>query len=90
MECVHIHVHGLVQGVFFRSNTQKTASALGLTGWVRNLKNGDVEILAQGPKEKLDALLKWCKQGPEHARVDELDINWEKVTDAYTAFRITH
>lgn len=62
--CLHAVVHGRVQGVFFRASTQKKARALGLTGWVRNLPDGTVEVLAVGPRPALEALLAWLHEGP--------------------------
>ena len=61
---VHIVVHGSVQGVFFRASTQSQASEHSLTGWVRNLPDGTVEIHAEGEKESLDRFIEWCRQGP--------------------------
>jgi acylphosphatase len=60
----HIVVHGVVQGVFFRYSTQREAEGLGLTGWVRNLPDGGVEIVCEGEK---DAVEKWSP-GPAQAR----------------------
>ena len=62
-------VSGLVQGVWYRAWTVRRARALGLDGWVRNLANGDVEILASGPDDRLDALAAACREGPRAARV---------------------
>ena len=73
---VNIFVSGLVQGVFFRSQTKRKAEELGVFGWVRNLADGRVEILAEGEKEKLEELINWAKKGPDSARVDDLKIDW--------------
>ena len=67
---LHAIVSGLVQGVFFRANTQKEARKLRLKGWVKNLISGDVEVLAVGPKENLEKLLEFLKIGPRWARVE--------------------
>jgi len=77
-----------VQGVFFRYETQSVAKRLGLVGWVRNRLDGSVEVLAEGEKEKLEELLKWCHQGPPLARVDSVQINWEEPTGEFKDFRI--
>lgn len=74
--CFHCHVSGQVQGVFFRASTREEAIRLGLAGWVRNLADGRVEVLACGEKEALTALLSWLEQGPEHANVTRLDYDW--------------
>ncbi|MDP6657668.1 MAG: acylphosphatase [Nitrospinaceae bacterium] len=73
---VHIVVHGSVQGVFFRASTQSQASEHSLTGWVRNLSDGTVEIHAEGDKESLDRFIEWCRQGPPTANVQRLDLDW--------------
>jgi acylphosphatase len=73
---VHIVVHGSVQGVFFRASTQSQASEHSLTGWVRNLPDGTVEIHAEGEKESLDRFIEWCRQGPPAANVQRLDLDW--------------
>jgi len=77
---IHIFVYGMVQGVFFRANTVSVARKLGLKGWVRNRRDGSVEIVAEGEKEKLIELLEWCKRGPEGAVVERVDHEWEKPT----------
>jgi acylphosphatase len=68
-QCRRFVVTGRVQGVFFRASTQDTARGLGLTGWVRNLPNGDVEVLACGAPNVLDQLQAWLWQGPPSATV---------------------
>ena len=70
---LHCQVEGRVQGVFFRRETQQQASSLGLTGWVRNLPDGRVEVLASGELEELEHLAEWLKAGPALARVTQLD-----------------
>lgn len=66
---LHLIVQGRVQGVYFRANTQKRAQALQLVGYVRNLPNGDVEVVVQGESEALQQLLNWCHHGPSLAKV---------------------
>ena len=72
---IHVIVKGRVQGVYYRSSTQDRAQALGISGWVRNLPNGDVEFEAQGGQEQLDSLLLWAQQGPARAQVEKLVCN---------------
>ncbi len=67
-----IIVRGKVQGVFYRNWTMVTARSLRLTGWVRNLSSGEVEILAIGPAEKVDDLERQCWEGPYAAKVEEV------------------
>lgn len=71
-DCVHFRVRGLVQGVYYRASTQETARRLGLTGWVRNCTDGDVELVACGTAEQIDALERWLWQGPPAARVESV------------------
>jgi acylphosphatase len=70
--CRRFLVHGLVQGVFFRNSTQKKATELCLTGWVRNLPEGGVELVACGPIENLKQLETWLWQGPPAANVEKV------------------
>ena len=85
----HIFVSGRVQGVFFRDNTQKWGSSLGLTGWVRNLPDGRVEALVEGEKKDVESLIGKIKQGPPLALVGNVDINWEDFKGEFDDFRIT-
>lgn len=73
--CKKIKVIGRVQGVFYRAFTLKTAQALQLSGWVRNVEDGSVEAFVCGDMEKLELFIKALRQGPPAARVDDLQIN---------------
>src|SRR4051812_50067418 len=66
----HWFITGKVQGVSFRAFTYESATDLKLKGWVRNLSNGQVEIVAEGPTPAVDKLLEQVKKGPKFARVD--------------------
>jgi acylphosphatase len=81
-------VHGRVQGVFFRQATADEARALGLCGWVKNLANGDVEIMAEGPRRELRILAAWANQGPRMARVTGVDEEWLDYRGDLGAFAI--
>lgn len=70
-----IQVTGKVQGVFFRQSTKEEALRLGITGWVKNNKDGSVSILATGTPSQLAALEAWSKKGPSRARVDSVIIS---------------
>ena len=72
----HIIVHGNVHGVCFRASTQTKALDFNLTGWVRNLSNGTVEVHAEGSRDSLDKLIKWCQKGPSSANVSRCDLDW--------------
>jgi acylphosphatase len=71
---VRLVVSGLVQGVGFRMATQQEARRLGLAGWVRNLPDGRVEAIAEGPDESVARLVAWCRHGPAGARVRDLAV----------------
>jgi acylphosphatase len=74
-------VRGRVQGVGFRYSCYHEARRLGLCGWTRNTFDGDVEVYAEGSREKLDRLLEWLRRGPPAARVDALDVRACKPRD---------
>jgi acylphosphatase len=86
---LHARVHGLVQGVFFRDTTRQRARALGLTGWVRNMADGSVEVTAEGPRPALDSLLEFLHTGPVDARVERVDADWPTATGEYTTFNVS-
>lgn len=90
MKRVHIIVSGRVQGVFFRYNTRDLAGNLGLRGYVKNLYNGDVEIIAEGNEEKLNKLIGFCKKGPESAHVTNIKIKYEKATNEFSGFEVRY
>lgn len=82
-------VHGGVQGVFFRDFVRQQASGLGLTGYVRNLPDGNsVEVVAEGETEKLKKLLENLKVGPSRARVEKVDANQGEYSGSYLDFKI--
>jgi len=74
---MHVNIAGIVQGVGFRFFALSHAKNRNLRGWVRNCVNGDVEVLAEGPRSELEFLLEKLKTGPEAAQVIETDIQWE-------------
>lgn len=84
-----ILIHGRVQGVFFRQSTQKKALELNVSGLVRNLNDGSVEVIAEGSVEDIDLLTEWCHKGPIRARVDKVDIH-ECPLKNYTGFIISY
>lgn len=71
---IEANITGRVQGVGFRYFTSRTAAELGLLGWVKNMKDGSVEICAEGEAEAIDDLLRWCKQGPPNSKVTAIDL----------------
>ena len=73
----HLSIHGRVQGVGFRWSLHAEATALGLTGWVRNRRDGSVEALICGSPEAVESLTEWAWTGPPGARVDDVEVNNE-------------
>lgn len=67
-------VHGLVQGVFFRDSCRRQAELSRVAGWVRNEPDGTVGALFEGPREAVDAMVAWCRQGPPRARVERVEV----------------
>lgn len=86
---VHLIISGRVQGVSFRYATRREAEHLGVTGWVRNLPDGNVEAVVEGEESKVDELTAWCHQGPPAARVDRVDIRREPYEGKFKRFEIT-
>jgi len=87
---VHLIISGIVQGVFFRSTSRHQALHLGLTGWVKNRRDGKVEIVAEGEEENLANLIQWCHEGPPGARVDDVSLEWEDSTGEFPTFSIKY
>lgn len=83
-------ISGRVQGVAFRWETLQAAQRCGVDGWVRNLSDGRVEAVLEGPRQQVNDLIDWCRQGPPIARVDSLDIQWEDFSGVFEDFSITH
>ncbi len=85
--CIHCYVTGTVQGVWFRASTKGEADKLGLTGWVRNLADGRVEVLACGQKDAIEKLRTWLQRGPEKAQVTQM-LAEEVPTQAFEDFQV--
>jgi acylphosphatase len=85
---LHLLIGGIVQGVGFRFFVERTARRLGLRGWVRNLTDGRVEVLAEGPREALESLAAACQRGPMGATVSEVQAEWREATGAMRDFEI--
>jgi acylphosphatase len=81
------HVAGRVQGVGFRFHTEREARRQGITGWVRNRADGTVELVAEGPRDALERLLAWCRQGPPQARVARVETHWSAASGEFDDFR---
>lgn len=87
-ERLHALVEGVVQGVGFRYFVTNYAEELQITGWVRNLWDGRVEVMAEGPKTTLEILLKHLQEGPRGANVSKVDVQWQAATNEFKDFRV--
>lgn len=85
---VRVVVSGRVQGVFFRAFVVERARQLNLAGYVRNLYNGEVEVVAEGNKTQLEEMVHSLKAGPPAARVDRISLQWSKYSGLYESFTI--
>ncbi len=83
-----IHVTGRVQGVNFRASTREQARSAGVVGWVRNLDDGRVEAVFEGPASAVKRLVSWCYSGPGYAQVSQVDVAWEQPTGTERDFAI--
>jgi acylphosphatase len=83
-----VRISGRVQGVWFRQSTKQTAERFDVRGWVRNNPDRSVEAIFEGEKEAVQAVLNWCQQGPDMARVDDLQVDWQPATGQFDDFRV--
>ncbi|HTN93249.1 MAG TPA: acylphosphatase [Gallionella sp.] len=86
VKTLRLVIHGRVQGVFFRDSMRHEANKLGITGWVRNRSDGAVEATVHGESEAVDAIVNWAHRGPQHARVERVDIETDE--GSYTGFEV--
>ena len=86
----NIIVSGRVQGVFFRKNTKQKATELNVDGWVKNTYDDKVEIFAQGNEENLNKFIDWCKQGPQKATVENIQVTEEHTVNNLKGFSILY
>jgi acylphosphatase len=75
----HVVISGRVQGVFFRHEAAKRARRSSVGGWIRNRSDGQVEALFEGPDQEVESMVEWCRTGPPHARVDEIEVTREPI-----------
>ncbi len=87
---VQVIVHGYVQGVYFRDFASRQALGLGLTGYVRNLPEGTVEVQAEGERKHLAKLIDQLKVGPPAAKVTKVVTSWSEYTGGYSRFRVRY
>ncbi len=87
----HVIVRGRVQGVFFRANMKAIATREGVSGWVRNLPDGEsVEAVLEGPRDSVERVVCWAMRGPIHARVRELHVEFSEYKGEYSSFTIRY
>ena len=86
MKTLRLVIHGRVQGVFFRDSMRYEAQRLGIAGWVHNRSDGTVEAAVQGESYAVDAIVRWAHRGPQHARVEQVDIAEDN--GSYTSFEV--
>ena len=69
-----VRVHGRVQGVFFRDSARGAASSRGVAGWIRNAPDGTVQAWFEGAEDAVEAMVRWCREGPSRADVQSVDV----------------
>ncbi len=89
MQTVHLLINGKVQGVFYRATAKKMAEKIGITGWIKNTKDNQVEAIVTGDEDKVEKFIKWCRQGPHNAVVTGVVVN-EKEAMHFDSFEIKH
>ena len=88
MKQVKLRIIGKVQGVFYRGSALAKGTALGITGYVQNERDGSVTAVVEGEEQQLQKFIQWCERGPDLARVDAVDTAWREYTGAFSDFRI--
>jgi acylphosphatase len=90
MTRAHLQISGRVQGVCYRASCREQAARLGLTGEVRNLPDGDVAAVVEGPRSGVEELIAWCRRGPPGAQVREVQVRWAEPSGEFHGFRVAH
>jgi|tagenome__1003787_1003787.scaffolds.fasta_scaffold19158907_1 acylphosphatase len=86
----HLFIQGKVQGVYFRQNTMIMAARYGVTGWVRNLKDGGVEVILEGSEMDVRKIIEWCRVGPPKATVNDFVIEYENYIGEFQEFKVIY
>jgi acylphosphatase len=86
----HVLISGRVQGVFFRAYTQRAAKERGILGWVMNTRDGRVEAVFEGEKEKVRDMIGWCHQGSPMSHVAGVSVDWEEHTGEFNDFSVRY
>jgi acylphosphatase len=87
---VHVVISGRVQGVWFRASTRDKAQQLGLTGWVKNTSEGNVEAVFEGEEKLINEMLDWCHHGPPLAQVKNVEIKKRRPSNDFDDFSIKY
>lgn len=87
---LHAVIHGRVQGVYYRAFTSRTAKSLSLKGYVRNTSSGDVEVEAEGERDKIEIMLNQLRIGPPEALVENIDTQWSDYSGKYMGFDVRY
>lgn len=87
---VRVFITGRVQGVFFRQAMKAKAIQSSVSGWVRNLQDGRVEAVMEGPDENIDYMVEWCHGGPANAIVEDVEIRKEPYSASFETFEVLY
>ncbi|SFS07615.1 acylphosphatase [Halomicrobium zhouii] len=83
----HVFVSGKVQGVFYRATTREEARKRGVDGWVKNLSDGRVEAVFEGPEDAVEEMVEWCHEGSDRAHVEDVEIEYDE-PEGFDSFEI--
>jgi acylphosphatase len=83
---VHVVISGQVQGVWYRASTKEKAEELGLTGWIKNTMDGNVEAIFEGDTSTVDEIIAWCWNGPPLARVTDVKVTRQRFGGEFVGF----
>jgi acylphosphatase len=88
MERAHVLVSGSVQGVFYRDSARRKARELGLAGWIKNLPDGRVEAVFEGPSASVREMVEWCESGPSQADVEDVEVEFGEASSDLKGFEV--
>ncbi|MBM3257858.1 MAG: acylphosphatase [Candidatus Nealsonbacteria bacterium] len=86
----HVFVSGRVQGVFYRDTCKKKAEKLGVSGWIKNLRDSRVEGVFEGDRENVDKMVNWARKGPIWAKIDDFSVVWDNYQAEFKGFEIKY